>query len=104
MAFVYFLSALHGFVVQGYGLSQTNILYKVLPEDQRPAYYGIWVTMTTAGAFIFPMIGVALSEWLGIRWAIFTCASLTLVASTLFWIFPMRFETTATTPAIVEAV
>ena len=90
MPLVYILTAFSSLINPGWSLSVTNLMLKTLPVDRRPSFYGLWTTITTFGSFIFPMIGVALTDHFGIPVIIRCGGILALAASVLIWVWQPR--------------
>jgi MFS family permease len=76
----------------GVNLSHFNILLKLCPDDRRASYIAFYATLLNAGAFVGPMIGVALSEWLGIRPVLVLGGVIRLVGALLFYLFPIKIK------------
>ncbi len=73
----------------GVNLSHTNILYRLCPEAQRASYMAIYSSIMNAGAFIGPMIGVALAEVLDIRLILVVGGIIRLAGALLFHFVPL---------------
>jgi MFS family permease len=86
------LGGLSGLIGPGTDLSQLNLLMKVLPEDSRPQFLGIYNALINLVAFICPMIGVSLGAWIGIRPTLFICGALAIVGSLSYWLMPIVFK------------
>jgi MFS family permease len=76
----------------GVSLSHFNILLKLCPDERRASYIASYSTLLNAGAFAGPMIGVALSEWLGIRPVLVLGGVIRLAGALLFHIFPIHIQ------------
>ena len=76
----------------GVSLSHFNILLKLCPDDRRASYIAFYATLLNAGAFVGPMIGVALSQWLGIRPVLVLGGIIRLVGALLFYLFPIKIQ------------
>jgi MFS family permease len=77
-------SALNGLIGPGVNLSQFNMLLKVCPADQRPAYLGIYSSIMNVGAFVMPVIGVALADRFGISPVLIAGGVICLMGCSLF--------------------
>jgi hypothetical protein len=86
---VTFLSSL---LSPSFSLSQTNLLLKVMPENNRPDYYAIWATATSLGAFVCPLIGVSLTNVFGVAPVIIGGGLLSSIAGFAFWVLPVKIE------------
>ncbi len=76
----------------GVNLSHFNILLKLCPEERRASYIAFYSTIINMGAFIGPLIGVALSKTLDIRLLLITGGSIRLLGALLFHVFPVQAE------------
>jgi len=76
----------------GVNLSHFNILLKLCPDDRRASYIAFYATLLNAGAFVGPMIGVALSQWLGIRPVLVLGGIIRLAGALLFHLFPIKIQ------------
>ena len=84
--------AINGLLVPGINLSHFNTLLKVTPESNRPGYTALYITITNLGAFICPMIGVAIANWIGSGPALIIFGILSIVGSSSFWFSPVQKE------------
>jgi MFS family permease len=88
----------NGLLAPGVNLSHFNTLLKVTPEQDRPGYTAIYITLANIGAFVCPLIGVALATVFGIKPILIVCGVLSILGSTSFWLWPVtqvakpRFE------------
>jgi len=83
-------TAINGLMVPGVNLSHFNTLLKVTPEDNRPGYTATYMTIANIGAFVCPLVGVALADNFGITATMIGCGILCILGSTSFWIWPVR--------------
>jgi MFS family permease len=74
----------------GVNLSHFNILLKLCPEDRRASYIAFYSTIINMGAFVGPLIGVALSKTLDIRLLLIIGGSIRLLGALMFHVFPIR--------------
>ena len=81
-------------VAPGVMLSYTNTLLKVLPPGRRNTYTGIFTMFTSAGAFVAPLIGVALSRQIGLASTLVLLGLLWIVLSSGFSLWPVRVPDT----------
>ena len=84
--------AIYGLLVPGINLSHFNTLLKVTPESNRPGYTALYITITNLGAFICPLIGVAIANWIGSGPALIIFGILSIVGSSSFWFSPVQRE------------
>ena len=81
------ISTLINLVNPGVDLSHYNILLKLCPDDRRASYLAIYASVMNAGAFIGPVIGVALSEVWDIRLVLLIGGGIRLAGAMLFHLF-----------------
>ncbi len=74
----------------GVNLSHFNILLKLCPDERRASYIAFYSTIINMGAFIGPLIGVALSKTLDIRLLLIIGGSIRLLGALLFHVFPIK--------------
>lgn len=101
LTLILFLSVINGLVVPGVNLSHFNILLKTIPAESRPSYTAIYVTLTSIGAFICPLIGVQLANIFGLGPTLLFSGLLSVVGSSSFILWPVK--TTDTPPTTAEA-
>jgi len=82
----------NGLLVPGVNLSHFNTLLKVTPERDRPGYTAIYITLANIGAFICPLVGVALANTFGLKPTLIACGVLSILGSTSFWLWPVVKE------------
>jgi hypothetical protein len=70
----------------GVSLSHTNTLYQICPRERRASFMAIYATVANVGAFVAPMVGVALSGVIDIRWILLAGGLIRLVGAGLFQI------------------
>ena len=68
----------------GVNLSHTNIFYQLCPEDKRASYMAFYSSAMNAGAFICPMIGVALAGHVDIRLLLIIGGAIRLFGALMF--------------------
>ncbi len=73
----------------GVNLSHFNILLKLCPAERRASYIAFFSTVMNMGAFVAPLIGVALSKTLDIRLLLLIGGSIRLLGALLFHFFPV---------------
>ncbi|MDF1514238.1 MAG: MFS transporter [Anaerolineae bacterium] len=71
----------------GVNLSHYNILVDSCPEDRMASYLAIFSTIMNVGAFVSPMLGIALSELIGVTWVLIIGGSIRLFGALLFFIW-----------------
>ncbi|MBN2006548.1 MAG: MFS transporter [Anaerolineae bacterium] len=71
----------------GLNLSHFNILLKLCPDDRRASYIAVYSAIMNAGAFVAPLIGVALAGLFDIRWVLVIGGCIRLTGALLFHIW-----------------
>ncbi len=74
----------------GVNLSHTNVFYRVCPEERRASYMAAYSSIMNAGAFVSPMIGVALAEVIDIRWMLLIGAAARLLGAFTFHLWKVE--------------
>jgi len=74
----------------GVNLSHFNTLLRLCPEDRRASYIAFYSTIINMGAFIGPLIGVALSHTFDIRLLLIIGGSIRLLGALMFHVFPIK--------------
>jgi MFS family permease len=90
LSLILIATAINGIMVPGVNLSHFNTLLKVTPEENRPGYTAAYMTIANLGAFVCPLIGVALADHFGIIHTMIGCGILCVLGSTAFWIWPVQ--------------
>jgi MFS family permease len=80
---------LNGLISPGVNLSHFNILLKVTPADARPRFTAIYITIMNIGAFISPLVSVAIADQVGLAPMLVVSGLLSIVGSTSFWWAPV---------------
>ncbi len=83
------LAGLNGLVTAGFSLSHFNTFLKVIPEGERHNYTALYLAVANVGAFVSPLIAVAIGERLGFGPVLIACGMLTCLASLTFWLWPV---------------
>ena len=83
-------TALYGLLAPGMALSHFSMLLKVCPPDQRSVYMGVFITVSNLGAFLMPLLGIALAERLGLGPTLVLGGALCLLGSSLFRWRPLQ--------------
>jgi len=84
------LAAVHNLVVPGVNLSHFTTLLEVTPEKTRPVATSWYISIVNIGAFICPLLGVLLADWIGLRTMLVFCGLLSCIGSFSFWIWPVQ--------------
>ena len=95
---------LNGLIVPGINLSHFNTLLRATPADARPRFTSIYVTMMNIGAFVSPLISVAIANKIGLAPMLVIAGVLSIVGSTSFWWWPVEQQEKAQmTQPVTEA-
>jgi MFS-type transporter involved in bile tolerance (Atg22 family) len=86
-------AALNGYFVAGVNLSHGNILLQSLPEGKRPEYMGVYSTIINAGAFVSPLVSVAVAGWLGLGPTLVICGGLALLGASSYFVWRVPLGT-----------
>ncbi len=81
---------LNGLIVPGLNLSHFNTLLKTMQPDARPRYTSIYMTIMNTGAFVCPLISVALANQIGLAPTLVGAGLLSMIGSTSFWWWPVH--------------
>ncbi|MHB1319188.1 MAG: MFS transporter [Anaerolineae bacterium] len=71
----------------GVNLAHTNVFYRICPQERRASYMAVYSSMMNVGAFVCPMIGVALADTIDIRWVLIIGGVVRLLGGMLFWVW-----------------
>lgn len=80
---------INGVLTPGIGLSHFNILLQVCPAERRASYTSLYTVLMNAGAFVAPMVGVALAGAIGFKTVFIIGALLRTLGAILFWVWPV---------------
>jgi MFS family permease len=86
------LAGINGLLVPGVNLSHINLLLKVMPAEDREEYTGIYMTAANLGVFIFPLLGVAVANVIGLGPTLIACGILSIAGSFSFWFWPVDIK------------
>lgn len=86
---VLFVVALNGLLNPGVSLSHFNTLLKITPEESRPTFTALYMTVVNVGAFICPLIAVLIADKIGFAPTLVACGLLSIVGSSSFWWRPV---------------
>ena len=71
----------------GVNLSHYNILVESCPKERLTSYLAIFSTVMNIGAFISPMLGIALSDVIGVRWVLLIGGGIRLFGAIMFYLW-----------------
>jgi MFS family permease len=74
----------------GVNLSHVNTLYTLCPPERRASYMALYATIANVGAFVAPMVGVALSNIMDIRWLLLIGGAIRLAGAGMFHLFKIE--------------
>ncbi|MBC7234473.1 MAG: MFS transporter [Chloroflexi bacterium] len=74
-----------GLLGPGMDIFMTDTLFRVSPEDRRPAFVAANTFLANLIAFIGPLLGTALSDLVGIRFALVIAGALRIAGGLVFW-------------------
>ena len=82
------VSFISGLFAPAYNIALFNLLLEESPVQGRPTYIGIYNVLLNVAAFVGPLFGTALADWLDIRAALLICAAVRVAAAGVFawWI------------------
>jgi MFS family permease len=89
LAFINLAAFLINVINPGVSLSHSVIFLDLLPEGKRHSSTAIYSTVMHIGAFVAPLIGVALSDRIGIPTTLLIGGSMRLLGAFTFWLFPI---------------
>jgi Na+/melibiose symporter-like transporter len=93
---------LNGIISPGINLSHFNTLLKVTPAHSRPRFTSIYMTIMNVGAFVMPMISIAISDKIGLAPMLIIAGVLSILGSTSFWWRPVIREEEVVMPFAEE--
>jgi len=86
---ILFFVGLDGLIAPSINLSHFTTLLKTCPEDRRPTFIGVFSTVMNIGAFVAPLLGVALADRLGPAPVLLACGGLRVLGGLMFTIWPV---------------
>jgi MFS family permease len=87
---VLFWTALNGLIVPSVNLSHFPQLLKICPAAERPLYLGIYSSIMNVGAFLMPLLGVAVADRVGITPLLIAGGVASIIGSTRFLWRPLE--------------
>jgi len=93
-----------GLLMSGVNLSHFNILLKVCPAERRASYISFYTVMMNAGAFVAPLLGVALADRIGINPVLLIGGAIRTLGGLLFWLWPVGNTDAASKKLPEEAI
>lgn len=89
LTFILGFGVLNGLISPGTNLAHYNTFLKIIPEHARPRYTAIYTTVMNLGAFIAPMIALAISDVVGLAPMLVAAGLLSMAGSSSFWWRPV---------------
>ncbi|MCX7670603.1 MAG: MFS transporter [Anaerolineae bacterium] len=83
-------TGLQGLIAPGINLGHFPLLLKICPAESGPLYIGIYTTIMNIGAFVMPLVGVALAEYVGYAPVLIAGGVMCLLGSSLFRWRPLQ--------------
>ena len=90
LTFILFADFLVNAIGPGVNLSHSMMFLEMLPEGKKLNSTAIYSTVMNIGAFVCPLIGVAISDRIGIVPTLLIGGALRYVGAGLFYIFPIK--------------
>jgi MFS family permease len=83
------LAGLNGLITAGFNLSHFTTFLKVIPESERHNFTAFYLSLANVGAFVSPLLAVAIGESLGFGPVLIVCGFLVCLTSLSFWLWPV---------------
>jgi MFS family permease len=80
---------LNGLIAPGSNLAHFNTLLHVTPDSARPRFTAIYITIMNIGAFVSPLISIAIANRIGLAPMLIIAGLLSVIGSTSFWWSPV---------------
>ena len=87
---ILFCLGLDGLIVPSINLSHFSTLLRSCPEDRRPVFIGYYSTVMNVGAFLAPLLGVALADRIGPMPVLVACGILRILTGLMFTFWPVE--------------
>jgi Na+/melibiose symporter-like transporter len=81
------LTAINGFFVAGINISTINVMLKTLPEDRQAQFMGLYTAVLNAGAFVSPLLAVAIAGRFGLGPTLVGCGVVGILGSLAHWVW-----------------
>ncbi len=89
LTFILLAGFVQNVLTPSWSLSHTMIWMSRLPEKSKMTATAIYNTVMNVGAFIMPLIGVAVSSKIGIRNTLLIGGTMNLIGGLMFYLFPV---------------
>ncbi len=97
------LAAFNGFMTAGITISHINVMLMTFPEDRRPQFMGLYSATINAGAFVAPLLAVALADRLGLGPTLVACGVIGLVGACAHWIWQVPGRPPSSVVVVAQA-
>jgi len=87
-------------ISSGVNLSHGVMFLETLPEGKKHSATAIYCTIMNIVAFVCPLLGVAISDRIGVVPTLFIGGALRCAGAGLFYLFPIRGSGTKPLPAV----
>jgi len=84
------LIAINNLVVPAVNLSHFTTLLDITPPEDRPRYTARYMAIVNIGAFLCPLLGVAIADQIGLQLALIIFGALSCIGSFAFWLWPVQ--------------
>jgi len=100
LTFILFAAMLVNIVSPGVDLSHSVIWYSLLPPGQQYSGTALYSSVMNVGAFVAPLIGVAIADKIGVIPTLLIGGTLRVIGAAVFYLFPVSpAAVTETAPA-----
>jgi len=86
------VALVQGFFFTGVNISFMDTLLHVCPAEKRPSFVALDFVFADLAAFLAPMAGSLLADWLDIREVFFIAGGIHLLAALLFRLFYVEVD------------
>jgi MFS family permease len=90
LTFILFADFLVNTIGPGVDLSHSVMFLELLPEGKKHSSTAVYSAVMNLGAFVCPLIGVALADRLGIVPTLLIGGALRCIGASLFYLFPVK--------------
>lgn len=85
LTIILIIGGVYNLLTPSFSLSNYNLWLKIAPAQRREEVTAINNTIMSIGAAIFPLAGVALSNWFGVAPVLIGCGVLATLGALAFW-------------------
>jgi MFS family permease len=87
---ILFAVGLDGLIVTGVNLSHFSLYLRACPVERRPLFIGLYTTVMNIGAFVAPLVGVAVADQIGLAPTLIACGILRVLGGLAFRLWPIQ--------------